>query len=389
MRVLHVIPAVAARYGGPSQAIFAMCRALKVHGAASLIATTDADGPSRLPVEVARPIMYQNTPSIFFPRQWSEGFKYSYPLARWLAVNVSQYDLVHIAAVFSHTSLAAARACQRHIVPYIVRPLGSLAPWCMRQKRLQKRLLWRLGVQPMLRQAAAIHYTTHAESRQAEQSLGLQQGVVIPLGVNEDLLDAPDVAHCFRHHYPALGQSPYILVLSRLHPVKRLEYLLQAFLEVLAQAPFQAWRLVVAGDGEKSYVRYLQKLVSARGKNESVLFTGWLDTSMKTAALQGAALLAQPSQSENFGLSIAEALACETPVLVSTQVNLADDICAAKAGWVVPLHQAAIRRALEDALSHKSERVARGRAGRNLVYSQFRWSVVAKKLIQLYDKVTS
>ena len=389
MRVLHVIPAVAARYGGPSQVIFAMCRALNAYGVASLIATTDADGPSRLPVDLAHPITYQNTPSIFFPRQWSEGFKYSYPLARWLAVNVPQYDLVHIAAVFSHASLAAARACQRHAVPYIVRPLGSLAPWCLRQKRLQKRLLWRLGVQPMLCQAKAIHYTTSEECRQAEQSLRFQHSVVIPLGVDDDLLDAPDMAHCFRHHYPALGQHPYILVLSRLHPVKRLECLLHAFLELLTQAPFQAWRLVVAGDGEKSYVRHLQHLVSARGKSESVLFTGWLDAAMKTAALQGADLLAQPSQSENFGLSIAEALACETPVLISTQVNLADDIHAAKAGWVTPLHQAAIRRALEDALSHRSERMARGRAGRVLVHSRFRWSVVAKELMQFYHKLTA
>jgi glycosyltransferase involved in cell wall biosynthesis len=240
----------------------------------------------------------------------------------------------------------------------------------------------------MLRQAAAIHYTTSEERRQAEQSLGLQHGVVIPLGVDDDLLDAPDVAQCFRHHYPALGQHPYILVLARLHPVKRLELLLQAFLDLLHQAPFQAWRLVVAGDGEKSYVRHLQHLVSTRGKSKSVLFTGWLDTPMKTAALQGAALLAQPSQYENFGLSIAEALACETPVLISTQVNLADQIHDAKAGWVVPLHQAAIRRALEDALSHQSDRVARGRAGRVLVCSRFRWSVVAKELMQLYHKVT-
>src|SRR5437867_10427539 len=113
MKVLHVIPGVAARYGGPSRAIVGTCRALRCHGVESLILTTDADGPGRLPVELAHPVTYQGVQVIFFPRQYSEGFKYSRPLAHWLEKNVTSFDLVDIEAVFSHSSLAAARACRR------------------------------------------------------------------------------------------------------------------------------------------------------------------------------------------------------------------------------------------------------------------------------------
>src|SRR5213079_3046142 len=110
---------------GPSQAVFEMCRALDEQGVDALVVTTDADGSGRLKVARARPITHRGVPAIFFSRQWSEAFKYSHPLAAWLKHNVGSFDVVHIHAVFSHSSLAAARACRRHSIPYIVRPLGS------------------------------------------------------------------------------------------------------------------------------------------------------------------------------------------------------------------------------------------------------------------------
>jgi len=79
--VLHVIPAVAPRYGGPSHAIVGMARALPDQGIRVLIATTDADGPQRLPVEAGAMRTWEGIPAIFFRRQWSEAFKYSRPLA--------------------------------------------------------------------------------------------------------------------------------------------------------------------------------------------------------------------------------------------------------------------------------------------------------------------
>ena len=95
--------------------------------------------------------------------------------------------MVHIHAVFSHACLAAAQSCRRHRVPYIVRPLGTLDPWSLRQKRFRKQLFWQLAVKRMLREAAAIHYTADEEQRLAEHSLGLKRGVVIGLGVDSSL----------------------------------------------------------------------------------------------------------------------------------------------------------------------------------------------------------
>src|SRR5207249_3586219 len=105
-------------------------------------------------------------------------------LAQWLAANVLKYDVVHVHAVFSHACFAAANACQRRHIAYVVRPLGTLDPWSIGQKRLRKQLFLQLGARRMLHCAAAVHYTTATEQRMAETSLGINHGVVIPLGIS-------------------------------------------------------------------------------------------------------------------------------------------------------------------------------------------------------------
>lgn len=387
MRVLHVIPGLAARYGGPSRAIVGTCLALRYQGVESLILTTDADGPGRLPVELARPVNYEGVQVIFFPRQHSEAFKYSRPLAHWLEKNVASFDLVDIEAVFSHSSLAAARACRRAAVAYVVRPLGSLAPWCLSQKRLRKRLLWHAGVKRMLHGAAAIHYTTAKERDQAETTVGLGCGVVIPLGIDEDILNGQKSQGIFRRRHSALGDDPYVLILCRLHPIKGLELFLRAFLGVTRREEFRHWRLVVAGEGEPKYVASLKRLAEKQDGDGRVLFTGWVDGAEKVSALQEAALLALPSHHENFGLSLVEALARGVPVLVSTGVNLSQEIAATGAGWVARLEGGDLSKALAEALREERERASRGSAGRELVRSRYTWPVVAAQLADFYRSV--
>jgi glycosyltransferase involved in cell wall biosynthesis len=384
LRVLHVIPAVAPRYGGPSQAIYKMCSALQQRGIELLVATTDADGEGKLPVELGRVINYEAVPTIFFHRQWGEALKYSRPLARWLQQHIAEFDLLHIHAVFSHACLAAARVCQQQNIPYIVRPLGTLDPWSMQQKSWRKQLFWRCGAKRNLHKAAAIHYTTAEERRLVENSLGLKRGVVIPLGADEQLLQPLIDEQRFLHKYPELHNVPYIIVLCRLHPKKRLELFLEVFLSVTEKAELSEWKLVVAGDGDPDYVNSLQRLANRLGGGGRIIFTGWLEGVEKAAALQGAQLFALPSRQENFGLSVVEAMACGLPVLISEHVNLAEEVASARAGWVVPLERLAISEVLEQALRATAERTIKGAAARALVRARFTWTAVAEQLLQLY-----
>jgi glycosyltransferase involved in cell wall biosynthesis len=388
LRVLHVIPSIAPRYGGPSQAIYTMCRALQIRGTEILIATTNADGNEELPVPLEVKIIYQGVQTIFFARQWSEALKYSRPLALWLERNVRNFDLVHIHAAFSHACVSAARACRKQRVPYIVRPLGTLDPWSLKQKSIRKRLYWQLGVKQMMAGAAAIHYTTAEEQRLVESGLSLSRGVVVPNGIDLGFIKWEGQTKPFDRQEREIGEKPYVLALSRIHPKKGFELLIESFASLKGQGLLGNWRLVFAGDGESEYVNQLKILAHQLGLDGDALFLGWLAGDRKYAALKGASLLAMPSYQENFGISLIEAMACGVPVLVSQHVNLAPEIEKAGAGWVTALREDQLARVLAEALSDEQELQRRGDKGRELA-SNYGAEEVATKLIGLYQKLAA
>ena len=381
LRALHVIPSVASRYGGPSQAIYTICRALQAQGIEILIATTNADGSKELPVTLGEKIIYQDVATIFFDRQWSEALKYSRPLALWLKENVQSFDLAHIHAVFSHACVAAAGVCRKRRVPYLVRPLGTLDPWSLKQKSARKHLFWQLGVKQMLRGAAAVHYTTDEEKRLVEANLKLTRGVVVPNGIDLSFVERPIEPFCQQR--PELGNDPYILALSRIHPKKGFELLIESFASLKDRGMFGDWRLVFAGDGDAEYVNRLKDLTRRKGLNGDAIFVGWLDGDDKYAALKGASLMALPSYQENFGISLIEALAYGVPVLVSPHVNLAPEIEKTGAGWIAALSKESLSTTLSEALGGEGERKRRGDKGRALAQS-FAAPEVARRLLDLY-----
>lgn len=376
LRVLHVVPAIAARYGGPSAAAIGMSRCLADVGCAATIVTTDADGAGRLDVPVGKPAIYQDVPAIFFRRAGSEeSFKWSFGLAAWLHAHVAEYDVVHVHAVFSHSSLAAGRACRAHRVPYVVRPLGTLDPWSLRRHRIRKKAMFALGVRALLSGSAAMHYTSVQEGRLAESVVpSLPRGVVVPNGIDDEFfVDTPGSS----------ALRPYVISASRLDPKKRIDVLIQAFHALAADDDLSAWQLLIAGDGEAGHVSMLKALAAAGPAAERIRFVGWLAGADKRRAIRDARVFALPSSQENFGISVAEALAAGVPAVVTPAVNLADDIVAARAGWVAAQQPEAFAIALRAAM-RDDDRQDRSRRARDLAQA-FRWSRVADQLVGLYE----
>jgi len=368
MKVLHVIPSVDERSGGPATAIVPMCRALMQQGVEVLLLSTTAG--LKADVKHGEVLDHKGVPAIFFQAQLGESFKYSRPLSSWLRSNIQTFNVAHIHAVFNHSSVAAAHVCQKSRVPYVVRPLGTLDPWSMTQKSLRKRLFWQISGKGIMEKAAAVHYTSEAEKLSTESSLGLNHGRVIPLGVET-------AASNSKH-----DRDPYVLVLSRLHPKKGLDVLIDAFMSLVQKPQFSDWRLMIAGDGPSEYVSMLK----AKAADDRIKFTGWLDGDEKNAVLSGASLLVLPSHQENFGLCVMEALAQSVPVLVSPNVNLAPEIAAANAGWIAAIDRTALEKRLAEALLDRDELTRRGRAGLQLAL-RYSWENSARELADLYRTV--
>lgn len=375
MKVLHVIPSVSERSGGPATAIVPMCHALMRQGVEVTLLTTTAGLASN---EVAAE--HKGVPTVFFPPRLSESYKYSRPLSTWLRSNVSSFSVAHIHAVFNHSSWAAAQSCYQADLPYIVRPLGTLDPWSLSQKSWRKSLFWRLAGKKMLGRAAAVHYTSEPEKLSTEAHLGLNHGRVVALGIEDRCENSrEDLARFF----PQLTRDPYVLVLSRLHPKKNLDVLLDAFVSLSQREEFSRWRLVLAGDGPPDYVSKLRSQVAASSDPEKIFFSGWLEDERKHAILAGASLLALPSRQENFGLCVMEAFSHSVPVLVGPNVNLAPAIAASNSGWIASIDKDSIVEKLAEALSDKEELGKRGRAGKQLSQN-YSWEKIARQLLDLY-----
>lgn len=375
MRVLHVIPSVADRSGGPATAIGPMCRALRDQGVEVQLAATN-EGLKQ--VSTGSLAEYKGVPARFFPVQLGSSFKYSRPFAAWLKDNLHDFDVVHIHAVFNHACVAAAAACRSAGVPYVVRPLGTLDPWSMKQKPVRKRVFWLMSGKKMLQHSAAVHYTAAAEKAATEKYLRMNHGRVIQLGV-EAIERAP--SNALAEWFPALAQQRYVLFLSRIDPKKGLDVLIEAFVSLVRRPQFNGWRLVIAGDGPRDYVSALKEKAAS---SHRIMFAGWVEGEQKEALLRNAALLALPSRHENFGLCVVEAMARGVPVLLSPQVNLARDVDAADAGWIVERDD--LTGGLAAALADDTERERRGKAA-YLFAQRYSWKKTAADLIDLYNEV--
>jgi glycosyltransferase involved in cell wall biosynthesis len=350
-----------------------MCRELQKRGIEVVLAATD-EGVRE--IESARVIDYEGVPAIFFPTQLGASFKYSRRFSVWLNANAAEFDVGHIHAVFNHSSVAAGRAFRKARVPYVIRPLGTLDPWSMKQKALRKRVFWSVAGKTMVTGAAHVHYTSQTEKTATETLLGVNHGRVIPLGI-----DAAEATNGTGH---ASSSSPYVLVMSRLHPKKGLDVLIHAFIALKQRTALDRWRLIIAGDGAADYVSQLKKQAAAAP--DRIIFTGWLDGERKEEMLRNASLLALPSYQENFGLCVMEALARSVPVLISPHVNLANEIEAANAGWIAPVETHALSETLAAALGDTEELAKRGRAGQSLS-SRYSWERVATDLVELYTEI--
>lgn len=385
MRVLHVIPSVSPRRGGPSFTVQAMAEGLAGTGIDVSIATTDDDGPGRLTVPLLQPLMQNDITYWYFPRQ-TGFYTASWPLTRWLQRHISDFDLVHIHALFSYAALPAALFAARRQIPYVIRPLGTLNRYGMQRRRpWLKRLSFALIERNILRHAATIHYTSEQEQHEAAEIGVSGPAIIIPNPVALPALPRAQGREQFFQQYPWLQGRTLILFLSRLDPKKGLDLLLPAFAQ--AREHYAQVALVIAGSGDNGFVEKLKSMAADLGIAADVIWTGFLESSHKAAALAAADMFVLPSYSENFGNVVIEAMSYGTPVIISDQVGIHREIASNSASLVVPCSSDALATAMAKLLDDRSMRYSIGQQGRKLVTSHFSNPAITSQLVDLYTDI--
>ncbi|WP_216901265.1 glycosyltransferase [Synechococcus sp. CCY 9618] len=387
MKVLHVVPSISPLRGGPSRAVIDMVSALRDQGVDAAILTTNDHGPGLHPdLITGRWQRHQGVPVLAFPR-WSppiaplREFAFSPGLSLWLARHLRRYQLLHIHALFSYPSTSAMAQARWAGVPYLLRSIGQLSPWSLSQSRGRKRWLLRLIERRNLEGAAAVHFTTPAERDEAA-ALGLRSpSLVLPLGVR-----SPQPPGQRPAEEGGGGGGPVrFLFLSRLHPKKQLENLLDALALLQRRHPEASWELAIAGDGESPYVAALQQRTRTNGIEGRCRWLGFVQGPAKWQALEQADWYVLPSAAENFGIAAVEALAAGTPVILSPEVAVAADVARSGAGLVSASNPETLAGTLAAALGGPS--LSMRAAALNLAATDFSWSTIALQLRDAYRQV--
>lgn len=386
MKILHIIPSISPLRGGPSAAVLAMVTSLRQRGVEAAILTSNDDGPGIDPsMPTGRWFERDGVPVLAFKR-WSpplsplSEFAICPAMNRWLASHLGNYDLLHIHALFSWPSTTAMAQARRHGKPFVLSTIGQLNHWSLGQSRIRKRLFWKLIEQRNLAAAAALHFTTDEERDQAAVLNLPTPTWVVPLGV-----ELPPTATAPIDVAPA-ATIPTFLFLSRLHPKKQLEHLLEALALLQEQQPERSWQLQIAGDGDPSYVAGLRRQALELGLAHRCQWLGFLEGEAKWQALQGADWFVLPSASENFGIAVIEALAAGTPAILSPEVAVASAIARAGAGLVCSSEPRTLAATLADALARPS--VSMCQAAVELAASDYSWPVIAAQLENAYSTLS-
>jgi glycosyltransferase involved in cell wall biosynthesis len=384
VKILHVIGDLAPVSGGPAKACFEMARAVARRGHRLAIYTTDFGQPVGAVPPGGAPLLRDGVTLRHFPLQPPRIWLASWPLRRALVADVAAYDLVHVHSLYLFHDWAAAAACRRAGVPYILRPHGALDPYIHRRHRAKKALFDRWFQDRMLARAAAIHYTAAEEMRLAAPFVHGAPGFVVPNGLELADYAALPPRGSFRRRHPGLGEAPIVLFLGRLNFKKGLDLLAAAFGR-LGDRAGEACLVIAGPDG--GFRRETEVFVDQAGIRDRTLFTGLLQGADKLAALTDADLFVLPSYSENFGIAVVEAMACGLPVVISDQVNIWREIEGDGAGLVTPCEAGAVADAIARLIADPELRRRMGAAGRAAVAQRYSWDKVAEQLEAAYVRI--
>ncbi len=321
MKILHVLRSIDPRSGGTYEGVRTLAASQLALGCTLETVALDAPGLEHAmpgPVHLLGPCAgtYGRCPA----------------LDRWLADNLARFSVVLVHGLWQYHGFAARRACRRAGVPYAVFPHGMLDPWFKRTyplKHLKKWLYWPWGEYRVLRDAARVLFTAEEERLASRRSFWLYRAheQVVGFGTAPPPDEADLQRAAFLARFPQLAGQRLLLFLGRINPKKGCDLLMRAFRD--HGGPLT---LVMAGPDPDELRSGLEALAGPAAAR--ITWAGMLSGAEKWGAFRCAEAFILPSHQENFGVAVAEALACGLPVLISNRVNIWREIIDDGAGLV-------------------------------------------------------
>lgn len=368
MKLIEVVPTLEHEASGPSYSVPRLASALGELG--HEVQLMSAGGQT---VSVHGPVRHSRFERDLGGVPVLRTLEMSNGLAAALRQAAPAADLIHSNGLWTLPTLYPGWAAKAAGRPLVISPRGTLSPVALRRSAWRKQVFWRLAQRPVVAQAALLHATSEAEYLDMRR-FGLTQ----PVAVIANGIDLPPHAEAGVARAAPLRR---LLYLGRLHPIKGLEALLAAWGR--AAPDFPDWELRLVGPAEDGYDLRLRNM-AARLDLPRVTFAGPSYGAAKAAEYLAADLYVLPSLSENFGMSVAEALASSVPVVVTTGAPWAG-VVAEDCGWHVPPDVGGLEGALRQAFAATPDRLRRmGERGGAWMKRDFSWEGIGRKMEAAY-----
>ena len=286
----------------------------------------------------------------------------------------SDYELYHTNGMWMYCNHETCRIARKKNRPYIITPHGMLYPQALARSAWKKKLMLTMGgVNKDLELADCIHCTCMEEMKHY-RDLGYKNPVAV--------IPNPVPIPSFINELTNERKIKRIGFLGRLHPRKNVEALLDAW--ILLEAKVKDAQLVIMGKGDFAYEKILKEKVKQSGLM-NVEFAGFVNGREKLERLASLTALCVPSDFENFGMIVTEALSVGTPVIASLGTPW-QELNTAHCGYWVSNDIKILVETIENVLSLPEDKIrCMGDNGKKLIQEKYQDTQVAKMMIQLYD----
>lgn len=333
MKILRIIADSDPRSGGPIEGTRQFGAVWARHGHRQDLLTLDPEGEVPL-TDYPGEIFALGPPRSSNPLN---KYRYAPRMVPWLRAHAGDYDAIIVSGLWRYVAMGARRALVGGKTLYFVFPHGMLDPWFRKTyplKHWAKQLSWWVAEGPLIAGARNVLFTSQEEMLVAQNAFWPYhaRGRVVSYGTQDASGDPATQIAAFCRQVPDLGERDYLLFLSRIHPKKGCDLLVEAFCNIARRYP--EVDLVVAGPDEPGLVPGLREHAAAAGLAARVHFPGMLKGDAKAGAFRGAQAFVLPSHQENFGIVVAEAMSYARPVLISNKVNIWREIEESQGGLV-------------------------------------------------------